>query len=57
MCATTEPEFIIFLETHLTTDINDGEINLVGDNQYSTISNSSRTGRVINYIPQKEVKR
>ena len=44
------PEFIIFLETHLTNDVKELEYQLLKYNHYVRFSNSTRTGSVILYI-------
>lgn len=44
-----KPDFIILSQTHLTKEINEEETQLIGYNQFITVSNSTRTGRVITY--------
>lgn len=50
MAETEKPDYIILSETHLTKDIEENEIRIKNYDQYTTLSNSSRTGGVIIYI-------
>lgn len=50
---TMKPDFVIFSETHLTIDVNDEETQLEGYKQYTTLSNSTRTGGVTIYFSKR----
>lgn len=45
-----KPDFIILSETHLTEAVNESEIELKHYQQYSTLSNSNKTGGVTIYF-------